>query len=127
RDRAPRCADNAAVVHEALHDRVHTWSTVNEPWCAAFLGYASGEHAPGRREPENAIRGAHHLNLAHGLAVQAMNARRVGGCVNLYAVTPETDSERDLDAARRIDGLQNRFFLDAMLLGRYPEDVLADL
>lgn len=127
RDTAYRFADYAAAVHEALKDRVHTWSTVNEPWCAAFLGYASGEHAPGRREPQNAIRGAHHLNLAHGLAVQAMNARRVGGCVNLYAVTPETDSERDLDAARRIDGLQNRFFLDALLTGRYPEDVLADL
>ncbi|GAA3707095.1 GH1 family beta-glucosidase [Nonomuraea antimicrobica] len=127
RDTAHRFADYAAAVHEALKDHVHTFGTVNEPWCAAFLGYASGEHAPGRREPENAIRGAHHLNLAHGLAVQAMNARRVGGCVNLYAVTPATGGERDLDAARRIDGLQNRFFLDALLLGRYPEDVLADL
>ncbi|HEX4816480.1 MAG TPA: GH1 family beta-glucosidase [Nonomuraea sp.] len=127
RDTAYRFAEYAAAVHEALKDSLHTVSTVNEPWCAAFLGYASGEHAPGRREPENAIRGAHHLNLAHGLAVQAMNARRVGGCVNLYAVDPATDSVEDLDAARRIDGLQNRFFLDALLLGRYPEDVLDDL
>ncbi|MGI5271063.1 GH1 family beta-glucosidase [Nonomuraea sp. CA-218870] len=127
RDTALRFADYAAVVHEALRDRVHTWSTVNEPWCAAFLGYASGEHAPGRREPENAIRAAHHLNLAHGLSVQSMGARRVGGCVNLYAITPATASEADLDAARRIDGLQNRFFLDALLTGRYPQDVLDDL
>ncbi|MET7326571.1 GH1 family beta-glucosidase [Nonomuraea sp. NPDC005650] len=127
RDTAYRFADYAAAVHDELKDYIHTFSTVNEPWCAAFLGYASGEHAPGRREPQNAIRGAHHLNLAHGLSVQAMNARRVGGCVNLYAVTPATDSAEDLEAARRIDGLQNRFFLDAMLTGRYPEDVLADL
>ncbi|MEV0389449.1 GH1 family beta-glucosidase [Nonomuraea sp. NPDC050643] len=127
RDVAYCFADYAATVHEALKDHVHTFSTVNEPWCAAFLGYASGEHAPGRREPQNAIRGAHHLNLAHGLAVQAMGARRVGGCVNLYAVTPATDSVADLDAARRIDGLQNRFFLDALMLGRYPQDVLDDL
>ncbi|MGP3960480.1 GH1 family beta-glucosidase [Nonomuraea sp. 3N208] len=127
RDVAYRFADYAATVHEALKDHVHTFSTVNEPWCAAFLGYASGEHAPGRREPQNAIRGAHHLNLAHGLAVQAMDARRVGGCVNLYAINPATDSVEDLDAARRIDGLQNRFFLDALMLGRYPEDVLNDL
>ncbi|MEV4168296.1 GH1 family beta-glucosidase [Nonomuraea sp. NPDC049709] len=127
RDTAYRFAEYASAVHEALKDHVHTFSTVNEPWCAAFLGYASGEHAPGRREPQNAIRGAHHLNLAHGLAVQAMGARRVGGCVNLYAVTPATDSEADLDAARRIDGLQNRFFLDALLTGQYPQDVLDDL
>jgi beta-glucosidase len=131
RDTSKRFADYAAAVHGALGDRVKNWSTVNEPWCAAFLGYASGEHAPGRREPAQAIHAAHHLNLAHGLAVEAMRAQhadsRIGGCVNLYAVTPATESEADQDAARRIDGLQNRFFLDAIMHGRYPDDVLADL
>lgn len=131
RDTAKRFSEYAAIVHEALRDRVTNWSTVNEPWCAAFLGYASGEHAPGRREPAQAIRAAHHLNLAHGLAVRAIRAQsstsKVGGCVNLYAVSPQTDSERDLDAARRIDGLQNRFFLEALLRGSYPEDVLQDI
>ncbi|MDF5753867.1 GH1 family beta-glucosidase [Spongiactinospora sp. TRM90649] len=131
RDTAARFADYAAVVHEALSDRVARWSTVNEPWCAAFLGYASGEHAPGRREPVNALRAAHHLGLAHGLAVQAMRAQTtattIGGCVNLYAISPASDAEADLDAARRIGGLQNRFFLDALLKGAYPADVLEDL
>ncbi|GLW06639.1 beta-glucosidase [Microtetraspora sp. NBRC 13810] len=131
RDTAKRFADFAAAVHAALSDRVTNFSTVNEPWCAAFLGYASGEHAPGRREPAEAIRAAHHLNLAHGLATQAMRAQsaatRIGGCVNLYAITPHTGSEADLDAARRIDGLQNRFFLDALLKGSYPADVLEDI
>ncbi|MFI6318465.1 GH1 family beta-glucosidase [Nonomuraea sp. NPDC050556] len=129
RDTAYRFADYAAAVHEGLGDRVRTWSTVNEPWCAAFLGYASGEHAPGRREPANAMRAAHHLNLAHGLATRAIRnpAIRVGGSVNLYGVSPETDSPEDLDAARRIDGLQNRFFLDALLKGEYPRDVLEDV
>ncbi|GAT64527.1 beta-glucosidase [Planomonospora sp. ID91781] len=130
RDTAQRFADYAALVHDALGDRVRNWSTVNEPWCAAFLGYASGEHAPGRREPAQALRAAHHLLLAHGLAVEAMRAQRsdtrIGGCVNLYAISPETESEADLDAARRIDGLQNRFFLDALLKGAYPADVLED-
>ncbi|GAA1300659.1 beta-glucosidase [Planotetraspora silvatica] len=131
RDTSKRFADYAAAVHAELSDRVRNWSTVNEPWCAAFLGYASGEHAPGRREPGAAIRAAHHLNLAHGLATQAMRAQdpasRIGGCVNLYAISPATGSDADLDAARRIDGLQNRFFLDALLKGAYPEDVLADV
>ncbi|WP_214102979.1 GH1 family beta-glucosidase [Acrocarpospora catenulata] len=131
RDTSKRFADYAAAVHGALGDRVKNWATVNEPWCAAFLGYASGEHAPGRREPARAIHAAHHLNLAHGLAVEAMRAQRtdtrIGGCVNLYAMTTATESEADQDAARRIDGLQNRFFLDALMHGRYPADVLADL
>ncbi|MEV7006901.1 GH1 family beta-glucosidase [Streptosporangium sp. NPDC051022] len=131
RDTAERFADYAAAVHDALGDRVRNWSTVNEPWCAAFLGYASGEHAPGRREPARAVQAAHHLLLAHGLATAAMRAQRpgsrIGGCVNLYAVSPQTSSAADLDAARRIDGLQNRFFLDALLRGEYPADVLEDL
>ncbi|MFD8558553.1 GH1 family beta-glucosidase [Streptosporangium canum] len=131
RETSKRFADYAAAVHDALGDRVRNWSTVNEPWCAAFLGYASGEHAPGRREPAQAVRAAHHLLLAHGLAASAMRAQRadsrIGGSVNLYAISPQTGSEADRDAARRIDGLQNRFFLDALLKGEYPADVLEDL
>ncbi|WP_031161380.1 GH1 family beta-glucosidase [Streptosporangium roseum] len=131
RETPKRFADYAAAVHDALGDRVRNWSTVNEPWCAAFLGYASGEHAPGRREPAQAVRAAHHLLLAHGLATSALRAQRadsrIGGSVNLYAISPQTGSEADRDAARRIDGLQNRFFLDALLKGEYPADVLEDL
>ncbi|MFL6053189.1 MAG: GH1 family beta-glucosidase [Actinoallomurus sp.] len=129
RDTAYRFAEYAQLVCDALGDRVVNWTTINEPWCAAFLGYASGDHAPGRREPGASVRAAHHLLLGHGLAAQSLRGegRNVGASVNLYAVSPAGDAPEDVDAARRIDGLQNRFFLDALLLGRYPEDVLADL
>ncbi|GAA2415257.1 GH1 family beta-glucosidase [Actinomadura vinacea] len=131
RDTAYRFADYAGHVHAALGDRVRQWMTINEPWCAAFLGYASGEHAPGRREPAAALRAGHHLMLGHGTAVQAMRARhpdhRIGAAVNLYAVSPASGADRDLDAARRVDGMQNRFFLDPLLRGKYPADVLTDL
>ena len=58
----------------ALGDRVRRWTTVNEPWCASMLGYASGIHAPGRTEPGAAVAAAHHLLLGHGLAVDALRA-----------------------------------------------------
>jgi beta-glucosidase len=131
RDTAYRFADYVAVVHRALGDRVDRWITVNEPWCAAFLGYGSGVHAPGRRDPVAAVRAAHHLLLGHGLATRALRAAapdaEVGATLNLYAVTPAGPGEGDADAARRIDGLMNRFFLDPLLRGRYPDDVVADL
>jgi beta-glucosidase/6-phospho-beta-glucosidase/beta-galactosidase len=44
----------------------------------------------------------------------------------LSSVRPASDSAADLEAARRIDGLANRLFLDPLLLGSYPEDVLAN-
>ena len=131
RDTAARFADYAQLVHDALGDRVRHWTTLNEPWCSAFLGYASGEQAPGRREPDASVRSAHHLLLGHGLAVQAIKASRpstqAGITLNLYAVSPATDAPADIDAARRIDGLSNRWFLDPVLHGRYPADVTADL
>nr|AIA92691.1 Glyco_hydro_1 [uncultured Streptomyces sp.] len=37
----------AEVVGAALGDRIHTWTTLNEPWCSAYLGYGQGGHAPG--------------------------------------------------------------------------------
>jgi beta-glucosidase len=129
RDTAARFADYAAIVHGALGDRVRTWTTVNEPWCSAFLGYGSGEHAPGRQEPAASVRAAHHLLLGHGLAARAL---RAGGndpqvviSLNLYGIEPAGPA--DADAARRVDGLQNRFFLDPVLRGSYPVDVVADL
>jgi beta-glucosidase len=104
---------------------------LNEPWCSAFLGYASGHHAPGRHEGSRAARAAHHLLLGHGLAMKEIRARRpeakAGITLNLYSVRAASESVADLDAARRIDGLSNRLFLDPVLQGTYPQDVLEDL
>ena len=126
---AERFADYAALVHGALGDRVRTWTTLNEPWCSAFLGYSSGEHAPGRQEPAAAVRAAHHLMLGHGLATRAIRAGggepQIALSLNLYGIEPATAA--DADAVRRIDGLQNRLFLDPVLRGSYPADVVADL
>jgi beta-glucosidase len=129
RDTAARFADYAVLLHDAIGDRVARWTTLNEPWCSSFLGYASGDHAPGRTDAADGITAAHHLMLGHGLAAQALAERgaQVGITLNLYAVSPATDSPADADAARRIDGLANRFFLDPVLKGSYPEDVQADL
>ncbi|GAA1867994.1 GH1 family beta-glucosidase [Asanoa iriomotensis] len=125
RDTARRFADYATLAHDALGDRVRLWTTFNEPWCSAFLGYGSGVHAPGRSDPGDAVRAAHHLLLGHGLAAQAVGP--IGITLNLYAISPASSAEVDLDAARRIDGMANRIFLDPLLRGAYPADVVADL
>jgi len=131
RDTAHRFADYTALVLDALGDRVRNIITLNEPWCSAFLGYGSGAHAPGRQDPVAAVRAAHHLLLGHGWAVQAVRAAhpgtRVGITLNLYPVTAYSDSDGDVDAARRIDGLANRLFLDPVLRGAFPADVREDL
>ncbi|MFD2765298.1 GH1 family beta-glucosidase [Micromonospora eburnea] len=132
RDTAHRFADYAELVFATLGDRVKTWTTLNEPWCSAMLGYAYGEHAPGRRNLGDGIAAAHHLLLGHGLAAQrlraaAANPIELGLTVNLSTADPATDSVADRDAARAADGLGNRLYLDPVFHGRYPEDVVADL
>jgi beta-glucosidase len=130
RDTALRFAEYAGLVVDALGDRVSAWSTLNEPWCSAFLGYAAGMHAPGRVDPAGSVAAAHHLLVGHGLAVKAIRAagdHQIGITLNLYPVSAQTDSPGDLEAARRIDGLHNRLFLDALFTGAYPADVRADL
>ena len=93
--------------------------------------YASGTHAPGRREPAAALRAAHHLLLAHGDAARVLHEGRadslVGIALNPAPIAPASDGAADREAARRVDGLRNRLFAEAILLGRYPADVLDDV
>jgi len=130
RDTSAAFRDYATATYEALGDVISHWITPNEPWCSSFLGYASGVHAPGRTEGAAAMKAAHHLLLGHGMAIQAMRASRqtdsLGVTLNLYSVRPASDSQLDREAARRSDGLQNRLFLDPVLLGKCPDDVLQD-
>ncbi|MCB1002128.1 MAG: beta-glucosidase [Acidimicrobiales bacterium] len=122
-------ADYAALMAEEYGDTVDRWATFNEPWCYAYLGHASGEHAPGLRDRAAAVAVAHHELLAHGHALQAMRSVRpnlsLGIVINPSPV--HVDDTVDPDVERRIDGTLNRWWLDAALLGRYPLDVLDDL
>jgi beta-glucosidase len=131
RDTAERFGEYAALAADALGDRVRLWTTLNEPWCSAFLGYGSGVHAPGRTEPAASLRAAHHLNLAHGRAVAALRAALPGDAqlsvtLNLHEVRPLSESLADGEAARRIDAVGNRIFTGPILRGTYPDDLLAD-
>jgi beta-glucosidase len=130
RDTANRFADYAAIAGEALGDRVHTWTTLNEPWCSAYLGYGSGGHAPGRTSGADALAAVHHLNLAHGLGLQALRSTvskadaQYSVTLNFHVLRPGSDDADD--AIRRIDALANRAFTSPMLLGQYDADLLED-
>jgi beta-glucosidase len=128
RDTAYRFADYAAVVANELGDRVPTWTTLNEPWCSAFLGYAAGEHAPGHTDAAEALTAAHHLLLAHGLAVQQLRSALPAGTtvsitLNPGLPRPIADTPQDRAAADKVYGLQTRMWTDPLFRGTYPADV----
>jgi len=130
RETAYAFARYARKMAEELGDRIDVWTTLNEPWCTAYLGYGSGVHAPGRTEPLAALQAVHHLNLAHGLAVQQIrevlgNSAKTSITLNLHVFRPDDpSSEADQAAVREVDALANRAFLGPVLEGAYPADLL---
>ncbi len=121
----------ALSVHDALGDRVKVWTTLNEPWCSSFLSYTAGIHAPGRFSVRDGLLSAHHLLLGHGAVVKELRARDesldLGLTLNMTVADPVDPAvPADADAARRIDGQFNRWFIDPVFKGEYPADVIED-
>ena len=119
---------------ERLGHLAEDWITLNEPWCSSFLGYGYGAHAPGRKDLRAAVAAAHHLNVAHGLALAAIRqgnpTARVGISNIVTEIRPRSASLEDAAAVARLDAVTNRVFLDPVYLGDYStvvRDVLGPL
>jgi beta-glucosidase len=130
RDVAYHFADYASIVFDALGSQVPVWLTINEPKTVVQNGYLLGSHAPGRRDEDAAYLVAHHLMLAHGLAVQALRSSPardtwIGPAFNLHPTYPVDDSPAAQQQAYLRDGFENRLYLDSVFRGAYPADVLA--
>ena len=129
RDTAHRFADYAEMVTSAIGDRIGQWTTLNEPWTFCWFGHALGEDAPGLADGvRGGLAASHHALLAHGLAVprirEAAPKAKVGIVLDLNVVSAATDRDEDRAAATRFEGVQNRWYLDAVFIGSYPEDIL---
>lgn len=124
-------AEYAEVMAQRLGDRVDLWITLNEPWCAAFLGYAAGVHAPGHTNAQEAVTAAHHLLLAHGLAVPRIRAHmkpgaRLGATLDFSPFYPADQDEETLREADKRDRARNRWFMEPICTGHYPPRLFED-
>ncbi|MFZ2360710.1 MAG: GH1 family beta-glucosidase [Anaerolineae bacterium] len=129
RDVALWFSDYADLVSRRLGDRVKQWITHNEPWVVAFMGEWFGVHAPGNHDLSRALRVSHHLLLSHGLALEPLRANagaaaQLGITLNFLPTYPASDRAEDEAAARRQDGFINRWFMDPLYRGCYPDDML---
>ena len=117
-------AEYTTAVVERLGDRVTRWATINEPFVVSHLGYISGEHAPGRRSLADGLDAAHHVLLAHGLAVERIRAitpaAEVGIVLNFTPAVRASDAPAAVERHRIIDDLENRWFADAVAGAGYP-------
>lgn len=131
RSTVDRFAEYAVEVARRFGSRAASIATHNEPWVVAILGHEAGIFAPGLNSRKSAMQVAHHLLLSHGVALQALRAQGcaapLGITLNQAPIHPATESPADLARARLDDGLTIRWYMDALLRGRYPQDVLAFL
>lgn len=116
----------ADVISRCLGDRVRSWATLNEPWCASFLSYEMGVHAPGLSDLHMALKAAHGLLLAHGSALPVLRANapnaEVGVVLNPVDGEPASHSPADWLAWQKADALYNRWFLDPLFGYGYPAE-----
>jgi broad-specificity cellobiase (EC 3.2.1.21) len=123
-------AEYSGLVAHHLGDRVKWWFTINEPWCASHLSYTFGEHAPGMKDRSKGILAAHHLLLAHGVAVKelrkAIPDAQVGIVLNMSPIHNDPDDPVSEDRIRFMDGELIRWFADPLYGRGYPQDMLED-
>ncbi len=127
RDVAGWFGDFTDVITRRLGDRIHATATINEPWCVAFLSHFIGAHAPGTRDIRATARAMHHVLLAHAEAMERMRAngtQNLGIVLNFDRAIPASDAPEDIAAAGLQDGIFNRWFIEAITKGTYPEVVL---
>jgi beta-glucosidase len=130
RDTAYAFADYAELMARHLGDRVDWWQTHNEPWCIAYLGYGNGVHAPGLKDISLIPTVAHHVLLAHGLAVPRLRTHKHPGAqcgitINFtpaYAADDQPATQQAVEKAQR----ENRWFTDPIFKGAYPAGLFDD-
>lgn len=118
----------AREVNRRFGDKLTSICTHNEPWVIAILGHEVGNFAPGIKSRKTAMQVSHNLLKSHGAALRAL---RADGCVselgivlNMSPIYPATDSPEDIEKAKLDDGLIVRWYMDPLLKGTYPQDVL---
>lgn len=114
------------VCTEEYGDKVKDWIVLNEPMGFTSLGYMMGKHAPGKKNLNLFLSAIHNAALAQaegGRIVRAIvNKAHIGTTFSCSEVMPYTNNPADMAAARRIDILLNRMFVEPALGRGYPQE-----
>lgn len=131
RDTAYAFVDYTHAVLKRLGDRVASWATLNEPFVSASLGYRTGEHAPGRKSLPDACAAAHHLLLAHGLAMPVIREfapqADAGIVLNFTPAFAYSEDPKDQQQCADVDGFENRWYVEPIAGAGYPADTVESL
>ncbi len=130
-------ANYANIIFDKYGDRVKKFITFNEPFINQLflepliqqgINHEIPQFPPSERSFTKNVKNVHHWMIAHAKAVQNYRQKQLGGTIgitlSISPVYPKTQSTEDFLAMKRTDGIHNRWFLDAVLKGEYPTDIL---
>ncbi|MFD2872211.1 GH1 family beta-glucosidase [Mucilaginibacter ximonensis] len=119
-------AEFVTVCANAFGDQVKHWMVMNEPAVFTGAGYFLGIHAPGRKGLKNFLPAIHHaiMCIAEGGRIlrRLLPHVELGTTFSCSWVEPYTNKPRDIAAAKRVDALLNRLFIEPILGLGYPVD-----
>ncbi|MBL4816210.1 MAG: beta-glucosidase [Shewanella sp.] len=125
RETAYLFSDYADKISQAFGNRVSSYATLNEPFCSAYLGYEVGVHAPGIANAKAGRTAAHHLLLAHGLALKVLQKNspfsRNGIVLNFTPCYSSSEDAADLAATKYADDYMNQWYIKPIMDGAYPD------
>ena len=131
RDLAGYFAEYAGILAKNLGDRITVWAPFNMPWSFTYLGYGVGVFPPGRSSYGDFLKAMHTVSLAQGEGLRAIKAASskatVGSAYGMAPAYPKTDSEADRAATARYHAMNNVFFLEAAMNGRYPKAFVGEI
>ena len=113
------------VCAQYFGDRVKNWMVINEPSVFTGAGYFLGIHAPGKKGITNYLKAMHHVTLATAAGAKILRNKipnaNIGTTFSCTHIEPATDSQKDIEAAKRVDTLLNRTFIEPILGLGYPQ------
>lgn len=118
----------AKKAFELFGDRVKYWTTFNEPIVPVEGGYLYNFHYPCKKDMKLAVQVAYNIILAHAKAVQEYRRQKLDGKIgvilNLTPTYTRDERAEDKKAAHIADLFFNRSFLDPMVKGEFPQELI---
>ncbi len=118
--------DYVKLCIQRFGDRIKHWIVMNEPSAFTGAGYFLGLHAPGKTGLKNFLAAAHHAVLsiiAAAKLIKQLKADALVGCTfSCSYIEPLSSKPRDIAAAKRVDALLNRMFIEPVCGLGYPVD-----
>ncbi|MCV9930146.1 GH1 family beta-glucosidase [Flavobacterium sp. LS1R49] len=118
-------SDYVTICAQYFGDRVKNWMIINEPSIFTGAGYFLGIHAPGKKGITNYLKAMHHVTLATvagaGIVRNQVPQANIGTTFSCTHIEPATQNQKDIEAAKRVDTLLNRTFIEPILGLGYPQ------